>query len=688
LLGAGAFALYRLDPSIGAGQNWPSYGNDYSEQHFSSLDQINPETISRLGVAWSLDLPPQARGLEAVPLAVDGVLYFPTSLAVVYAVDAVTGKTLWEFDPQTGQANSQALRNGRGVSRGVAYGDGSIFVGVTDGRLIALDANTGKPRWSVDTFEESETRRQITSAPLFFKDKVIIGHAGADQGVRGYVTAYDAKTGTRLWRFYTVPGNPAKGFEDSTQEMAAKTWSGEWWKWGGGGTVWGRMTFDPELNRIYIGTGNASNYNSWQRSPGGGDNLFLASIVAVDADTGKYIWHYQVNPRESWDYKAISDMTLAELTIDGKPRKVLMQAPTNGFLYVIDRTTGRLISAEKLGKVTWAERIDLATGRPVEAPGIRYEKGPITIWPGPGGLHNWQPMAFSPSTGLLYVPAAKQNGTYSASEKELSEAKAMTTDTKLYWIGIGAKLGGGKIDPDDNTGSLIAWDPVQKKPRWTVQYPWTSSGGVLATAGGIVFQGTPDGFLHGYDAKTGSELWKAPVGNGIVAAPMTYSVDNVQYVTILAGYIGFEDFGWRFGKHMPRVVTFKLDGHAKLALTPPDKTVTPGVDPGKPVDTAAAMRGAVVYLHNCMICHGPGAAATSVGAPDLRESSAAHDPQSLRSILKDGLLAMGGMPRFKDMHDPEIADLQMYIRQVSAAAAQDQARKGGAQRIGSKKEVR
>ena len=399
LLSAGA-----LPASEGTSANWPGVGGAADESAFSQLDTINTGNIRKLGLVASLDLEGEA-SLEATPLAVDGVIYFSGSYSGVYAVDGATGKLLWKYDPQMWKIHPEKI--GLPINRGVAYDNGKIFIGALDGRLIALDAKTGAVAWSVETLPKG-TLHTITGAPRTFNGKVIIGNGGADIGQRGFVSAYDQKTGELVWRFYTVPGSPEQNKGDPVMEMIAKTWSGEWWKVGTGGTVWNAMTFDPELNRIYLGVGNAGPYNPAKRNPGGGDNLFVASIVALDADTGKYVWHYQENPNESWDYKATPNMISATIPIGGKSRKVLMQAATNGVFYVIDRETGKLISAEKTGKVTWLDHYDLATGRPVEMPGIRYQEHDVLMYPGTLGAHNWQPMSYSPKTGLVYIPIWKR----------------------------------------------------------------------------------------------------------------------------------------------------------------------------------------------------------------------------------------------------------------------------------------
>jgi len=676
LVGCTCFAQDRPRAEAHEG-DWLSYGRTADEQRFSPLTQINHRTIGELGLAWSLDLERGARSLEATPLAVDGTLYFTTSLSILYAVDGESGKQLWRYDPQSWKFNARGMRTVQGYHRGVAYLDGRLFLGTSDGRLVALDAKTGTVIWTVDTVQESDSRKQITGAPRVFNGKVIIGHAGADFGTRGYVTAYDAASGKQAWRFYTVPGDPAKGFEDDTQAMAAKTWSGEWWRWGGGGTVWNSMTFDSELNRIYIGTGNSANYNPRLRNPSGGDNLFLASIVALDADTGRYLWHYQVNPNEAWDFKATTDMILTRLTINGKSHRVLMQAPTNGFFYVIDRDSGKLISAQKLGKVTWARGIDLKSGRPIENKDIRYEQGPIHFWPSCFGMHNWQPMAYSPQTNLVYIPTMKLGMTYQATQQDIDEAPSLAIGSRRYWIPIGASVYPTVVDPDDGTGSLVAWDPAQQRARWKVPLPSLWNGGVLVTAADLVFQGTGSGLLRAYDAATGEVLWEFNAKNGIVAPPVTFMHAGTQYLTVLVGYGGATtgglksfDPGWRYGKHIPRVLTFKLRGTAKLPPTPPpDYSVHPVVNEKLTPDPVAAARGEHLWNHTCGLCHGVAAAGAGPLAPDLRESAAAHEYSALRTILKQGTLASGGMPQFDERTDEEIRDLQQYIEQVSRAAA-------------------
>src|SRR5687767_7950288 len=381
--------------------DWLSYGRDYYEQRFSPLTEINDTNVGTLGLAWQFETATE-RGLEATPLVVDGVMYTTASWSVTYAVDARTGKQLWKYDPEVHRKYDQ-LACCDVVNRGAAFYKGKVYVGVLDGRLVALDANSGKVAWTATTVDQQQPYT-ITGAPRIAKGKVIIGNGGAEYGVRGYVSAYDAETGKLAWRFYTVPGDPAKGFESPAMEAAAKTWTGEWWKLGGGGTVWDSFSYDPELDLLYVGTGNGSPWNRRLRSPDGGDNLYVSSILALRPDSGELVWHYQTTPGETWDYTATQHMILTDLTIAGRVRKVLMQAPKNGFFYVLDRTTGELISAAPYTEVNWATSIDMKTGRPVETGIARYNK-PEMIRPGPLGGHNWQPMSFNPKTGLVYIPA-------------------------------------------------------------------------------------------------------------------------------------------------------------------------------------------------------------------------------------------------------------------------------------------
>jgi quinohemoprotein ethanol dehydrogenase len=508
----------------------------------------------------------------------------------------------------------------------------------------------------------------IEGAPRVIGDKVIIGQGGAELGFRGYVTAYDTRTGRQVWRFYTVPGNPKNGFENPAMAMAAKTWAGEWWKYGAGGTPWNALTYDKELNRLYIGTGNSSPYDPKIRTLGRGDNLFLASIVAVDPNTGRYIWHYQVNPQEAWDYKATMDIVLADLTIAGRTRKVLMQAPTNGFFYVIDRTNGKLISAEKIGKVTWAERIDLHTGRPVERPGIRYENGPVELWPSTFGAHSWQAMSYNPVTGLVYIPYMQLGMRFSPSAQARS-SMSVTDGTHKFPGTSGGVFEFLRADEDDGKGALLAWDPVRNQLRWKVAHPQMWNGGTLSTAGNLVFQGTATGQFAAYSADAGKQLWQFDAQLGIIAPPITYAVQGKQYVSILVGWGGargavavvLDPLGWKYGAQPRRLLTFALDSNGKLPpATPPDVTFSPAVNSNIQTEPAAVERGSSVYNNSCVVCHGVGATAGGL-APDLRASTTFFDLGALTAILRHGSLTARGMPKFDELADSDIASLQQYV---------------------------
>jgi quinohemoprotein ethanol dehydrogenase len=653
------------------GSNWLAYGRTFSEQRFSPLDQINDRTIDRLKLAWSLDLDTFGHS-QSSPLAVDGVLYFAVGYAWVHAVDARTGKLLWKYDPQTTKVAPQKLKMGWGI-RGIAFWKGRVYTGTTDGRLLAIDAKTGKLAWSVQTVPLDDVR-YITGAPRVFNGKVIIGHGGDDQSpIRGYVTAYDAETGKQVWRFWTVPGNPADGFESKAMAMAAKTWTGEWWKLGGGGAVWNGMTYDPSFNRIYIGTSNGFPWNQKLRSPGGGDNLFLYSIVALDADTGEYIWHYQTSPGESWDYNSNMDITLADVTMDGKLRKVLMHAPKNGFFYVIDRETGKLISAEKIGKVTWAEKIDLATGRPVEAPGIRYESGEILIWPGGSGVHNWYQQSYSPKTGLAYIPTHDVPGYYN--DKGIDLAKwhphpGTFTDN-------GVMYPDQDIPPEVGHSYLLAWNPVTQREGWKVETPGLFNGGTLATAGNLVFQGLVDGHLVAYAADSGKSLWRFNAHVAVAAPPISYSVGGKQYISVISGppssissVVGSRSaqYGWQTRVHPRRLLTFVLDGKATLPPTPAPVHAVPIGEPPLEIDAVRMDRGRYYWQGRCQYCHGT-AVISGGAAPDLRASAIPLSREAFSQVVREGTLVSRGMPRFDDIGEEELDVLRDYIRARATQSA-------------------
>ena len=647
------------------GNDWSAFGRTYGEQHYSPLTEINDRNVAHLGLAWSFDIPYGTT--VAGSLAVDGVVYVTTGYSVIRAFEATTGRLLWLFDPHAAEAADIKLRQGWG-NRGIAYADGLLYTGTQDGRLIALDVLTGKPVWQVMTLD-AQDGSFISGPPRVFDGKVAIGFGGADSGpVRGYVTAYDAKTGRQLWRFYTVPGDPGKGFENAAMKRAARTWAGQWWKHGGGGTVWNAMSYDPDTDTLFIGTGNGAPWNYRIRSAGRGDNLFLCSIVALNATTGEYKWHYQVNPAESWDYTATMDMPLATLTIDGKPRQVIMQAPKNGFFYVLDRVTGKLISAEPYARVNWAKKIDRSTGRPVEMPGIRYEKRPVTMWPGSEGAHNWLPMSFNPNTGLVYIPVYDLPYRYDDLGINL-----------LHWAHLPGNGNGNGVNanvamdlPGAAEGRLIAWNPVTNKIAWQVPMPSFWNGGTMTTAGNLVFQGRADGRFVAYRADTGERAWIFDAGSAVLAPPITYRAGGRQYVTVLSGFgasggvfgASVAKLGWDSRTQARRVMTFVLDGNAMLPVAPQPHAAQPIADSSYVTAPEAQQRGALTYGRRCIQCHGMDVIAAGL-APDLRSSPIPQSASAFDAIVQQGALVARGMPRFADLSAEERAELRQYLRSRS-----------------------
>ncbi|MGI9204655.1 MAG: PQQ-dependent dehydrogenase, methanol/ethanol family [Woeseiaceae bacterium] len=645
-------------------QSWLAHGRTNSEQRFSPLDQINVGNVGELGLAWFTDLD-TTRGQEATPIVVDGVLYSTSAWSKVQAVDAKTGRLLWQYDPEV--PGIWDVRACCGVqNRGPAVWKGMVYSATLDGRLISLDAQTGELDWEVNTTDQAQSYT-ITGAPRIADGKVIIGNGGAEYGVRGYVSAYDTATGEQLWRFYTVPGNPADGFEDEIQEMAAATWTGEWWAQGGGGTAWDSFAYDPELNLVYIGTGNGSPWARSLRSPGGGDNLFLASIVAVDADSGKYAWHYQTTPGDTWDYTAVQHMVLADLEIDGQERQVIMQAPKNGFFYVIDRATGELISAENIMPVNWATHIDLETGRPVETPGARYDEtlAAKKISPGAAGAHNWHPMSYSPNTGLVYIPAKQEPLIYVLQENFEKRPIGFNTGVNLWdpveeFADLGPEFGA------EFQSSLLAWDPVTQKEVWRVQHAAHENGGVLSTAGNLVFQGTATEELVAYNATSSERLWAAATQTGVLAPPITYSIDGEQYVAVVVGWggvtanaIGVVTNPEGTNRNISRILAFTLGGSAELP--PPPERVEPADPPDDFGSEEQITAGASLYGRNCSICHGVYAVSGGV-LPDLRHSAMTATPESFQSVVLGGALLEIGMASFAEVLDEDDAEaVRAYI---------------------------
>lgn len=651
--------------------DWLAYGRTHDEQRFSPLTDINATNVGELGAAWHLDLPTDS-GLVSTPLIANGVLYFTGSMNVVRAVDARSGKLLWSHDPQVAEEIAGRKKTGWMHNRGLSLYGNKLFSATWDGRLQALDLQTGRLIWSTRTFDMGEPL-YITGAPKAFKNKVLIGNGGTENGPsRGYVTAYDTDTGKQVWRFYIVPGNPADGFENDAMAMAAKTWTGNWWERGGGGNAWHAFTYDEELDALYIGTGNGSPWNQKLRSPDGGDNLFLCSIVALDPDTGEYRWHYQTTPGETWDYNSNMDIVLADLNIKGKPIKAILHAPKNGFFYVLDRSSGKLISAEPFADVTWATHIDMKTGRPVERAGARYEDGSENITPGPYGAHNFQAMSYNPMTGLVYIPTIHMSVDF--------------TD-KAYdktWQSVPFE-GGTAVDYVESTpprsypGSLQAWDPIAQRQVWSVELRAGQAAGTLTTAGDLVFQGRTDGLLKAYHARTGQEIWSFDAGLGISAPPITYKLEDTQYVSILVGYGGGytsrltpgpENQGWSYGVHTRRLLTFALNGKDVVPKQPAPFFVSPILEPGFEVDPVLAKEGEKVYLtQGCYACHGVGGIAGGM-APDLRASAIplSEMEKFFTSVVRDGERVARGMPGYPEITDAQLTAIRHYVRREAHAA--------------------
>lgn len=641
--------------------DWLAYGRTHSEQRFSPLRTINDTTVSSLKVEWYLDLPEDI-GLVSTPLVIKGVLYFSGTMNIVRAVDATNGKLIWSYDPEVGKHVGKNKKAGWSQNRGISYYNGKIFASTWDGRLLALDADSGKLIWSVQTFDPNKALT-ITGAPKAFKGKVLIGNGGSEKGPsRGYVTAYDTETGKQEWRFYIVPGNPADGFENAAMKMAADTWTGEWWKLGGGGNAWHGFTYDPELDLIYIGTGNGGPWNRKIRSPGGGDNLFLCSVVALDPDTGEYRWHYQTTPGESWDYNSNMDIVLTELMINGKKTKVILHAPKNGFFYVINRETGKLISAEPFVETSWASHIDMNTGRPVERANARYDTGKFYLTPSAHGAHSWHAMSYNPMTGLVYLPTIHDAAYYSEVGVDKVNWKSIE-----FKGGIGVRLSAPDSTPRPYGGSLQAWDPVNQKQIWSVPQSEIWNAGTLTTAGNLVFQGRAEGKFLAYHAATGKILWTFETGLGISAPPITYSIHGRQYIALLVGWggafagVGNKALGWEYGKHLRRLIVFSLDGKTELPKLPPPYFPVPINAPDFIVDEKLASLGGGEYGGNCGGCHGGGAIAMGM-APDLRASPLPLNLDLFRSVVKEGSKVNRAMPAFPDLTDDQLNALMHFIR--------------------------
>ena len=641
------------------GRGWALAGGDFDGSHFSPLGGVDRENVSGLGLDWSVDLP-SPNGIAATPIVVDGTIYLSGAFSVVFAIDAASGRTLWTFDPKVKITESNNW-TGR-VNRGVAIWGDRVLVTVSDCRLIGLDRATGEQAWSQLTCDP-KLGYSITDAPHVGGGKVFVGNAGSEKGTpnRGYISAYDAHSGEFLWRFYTVP-SPVEE-DNTTPEMKAafKSWSGDALKkYGGGGSNWNEMTYDPDSGLLFFGTAGALPYVYYKRSPGGGDNLYTSSVMAVDAATGKYVWHYQTVPQDSWEYNATMNIVLAELPIGGKQRKVLMIAPKNGFFYVLDRLTGKLLSANNYVKVNWATHIDPESGRPVLNPEAMYWKSKpgskVAVWPNMWGSHSAQPMAYNPGERLVYIPA-------------------VNVPDVVTWLGDGDFTDTlemlDEVDGKPHVpGMLIAWDPATQSQRWAVNHDVAFNGGVLTTAGGLVFQGDADGRFTAYDAATGKRLWSATTGSAISAAPVTYLLDGRQRILVPVGAGSAIQFNYptftagrkTLGK--TRLMSFSLGGEAEM----PDTTwVEPPVPELPPLEASRQTieHGAELFeSRGCNGCHGKNAVARVGGTvPDLRFASKETHLQ-WNGIVIGGARSAKGMPA----HEMSIEDAQAIEAYVLSRA--------------------
>lgn len=667
-----------LDASPGA--EWLSYGGGYDEQRHSSLNLINTENVSGLGVAWTYDLATN-RGVEATPIVVDGVMYVTSAWSVVYALDARTGEELWVYDPEVDKrVGVKACCDV--VNRGVGLFEGKLFLGVIDGRLEALDAKTGEKLWSKVTVDQNKPYT-ITGAPRVVDGLVLIGNGGAELGVRGYLSAYDAATGELVWRFYTVP-NPNKAPDGAASDAAFETvgnvtWGdeGAWVTDGGGGTVWDSIVYDHANDQIIFGVGNGSPWNRTIRDPEGGDNLFLSSIVAVDKTTGAYKWHFQTTPGDNWDYTATQSIILADLPLgeNGDARRVVMQAPKNGFYYVLDAATGEFISGTPFVPMNWAKGLD-ENGRPIEIAEARYGDVPYMQSPGPLGAHNWHPMAFNPTLGLAYIPAQEIPQAYGLDPRWATKPTNWNLGVDMA-AGVPMDLPPAimKFLRAGLKGRLIAWDPVAQEPRWVVEHENAWNGGVLSTAGGVVFQGKLDGDFVAYDAATGTKLWNYNLKSGGASGPGTFELDGEQYVTITTGWgsayaltAGFA-YDQKVAPTVGKVVTFKLGAAGTIPdadFMPVERTAK--AEPFGSEDQLQA--GLVHYARNCAVCHGPFAVSSGV-LPDLRWSDYSGNADAWHAVVREGVLGDAGMVAFDELLTAEeVEAIRAYIvKQAHNAAA-------------------
>ncbi|MDC0598831.1 PQQ-dependent dehydrogenase, methanol/ethanol family, partial [Gammaproteobacteria bacterium] len=612
--------------------------------------------VQQLGLSWFADYDTNL-SQQGTPLYIDGVIYVSTAWSKVYAFDARNGEQLWQYDPETPKEWAVKVCCGI-VNRGLAAFEGKIYLGTLDGFLVAIDASTGEELWRKLTIDQDE-QYTITSAPRVIKGKILIGNSGSEFGVRGYVGAYDVNNGEEIWRFYTVPGNPELGFENPQMELAATTWSGEWWELGGGGTVWDAIVYDVENDLVFFGTGNGTPWNQRERDPAGGDNLFIASLVAVRPDTGEYVWHYQTTPGDTWDYDAMSPIMLLNLPFGGEERRVLVQANKNGFMYVLDAITGDLLKADPFTAVNWAEGVDLATGRPIENPAARYDStGAFNLAPGVQGAHAWHTNAWNPETGLVYIAAQRAYFVMKGAEDFVPNP--VGTNLGLDFGAINTFYTNNPDAPREFVGYVSAWDPVEGKEVWRSEEHDGPTGSLLATAGGLVFSGGGNNTneFRAYDAVSGEKIWQMDTQTGVVAPPITYELDGKQYIAIS---VGINQAGNYYAPSYSRMLVLSLNGSAQLPQ--PVSFEAPQLNP--PELTASAEEiaaGEQHYGQVCSICHGTNGQNRGANFPNLLVSPMLHSQVGFDQIVLDGVRTERGMVSFADRLQPEdSAAIRAYL---------------------------
>ena len=655
--------------------SWLAHGQTYEELRFPSLTAINRDTVSDLGLAWFKNLDNRHRA-QSTPLVIDGFMYFTDAWSVAYAVDAATGEERWRYDPQTDRRSMRYACCGGAINRGMAAYHGLLYFATFDARLLALDMISGELAWEVDTsVQPTNNPYTITGAPRAIAGKVFIGQSSSEFGLRGYLSAYDAKSGELAWRFFMVPGDPSKPFEHPELEDAAKTWSGEWWKLGGGGTPWNAIVYDQAFDQLLVGTGNGAPWPRAIRSPGGGDNHFLGGILSLDPHSGRMKWFHQMTPADNWDFNAAQDIALLDVTLDGVTHEVLFQAPKNGFFYVLSRQDGKLLRAAPYASLNWATHIDMETARPVENPATNYEETPTWILPGNSGGHSWQPMSVDPARGVAYLAVQDISLLYSLPEefKRTGEFEISKTSISLG-VELGpryAELAAAAAPQPESKGYLKAFDPMVGKVLWAVERATPYNGGVLATAGGVVFQGDGNGQFAAYDTRDGTLLWEHDV-YGDAGAPITYEIAGEQYLAVQVG--GGASARSRYNDG--RMLAFKLDAAGSIP-----EPVAPEVDiPQLPPLTASEeqiRQGAGLYYEHCVWCHGMGP--VGMVNADLRLMTA-ETHERFAAIVRGGMLLDKGMDSFADVLDAEQAELvhQFVISRAMEVRKEMEARPDGA----------